>query len=71
MIITIAEHQHIKNNHVCSFCGDAAEPVVGRAYKQNEHDYPDKFYLFSYCAGCGLRQAEKIAQLVHPDHKVT
>jgi len=70
MIITIAEHQHIKNNYTCSFCEDKSKPVVGRAYKQDDATYPAKSYLFSYCADCGLMQAEKMARLVHPDYGV-
>jgi len=64
MIIIIAEHQSLNNNLVCSFCEDKSKPVVGRAYKQREHDFPEKYYLFSYCKDCGLQQSEKMAKLV-------
>jgi hypothetical protein len=69
MIIIIAEHQHIKNDYTCSFCEDKNKPVVGRAYKQEMSTYPDKYYLFAYCADCGLKQAEEIVKLVHPKRR--
>lgn len=68
MIVTIAEHQRLKNDLVCSFCEH--QPVVGRAYYQAEYDYPAKHYLFSYCAECGVEQAQRMACLVHPDYRV-
>jgi hypothetical protein len=70
MIVTIAEHQHLKNDYVCDFCEDRSQPVVGRAYTQRTYDFPVKHYLFSYCGRCGLEQADKMARLVHPDHRV-
>lgn len=70
MIIVIAEHQHIKNDYICDFCEDKARPVVGRAYKMFNYDYPKKHYLFAYCAKCGIDQAEKLARLVHPNYRV-
>ena len=70
MIITINERQHINNEYVCSFCGDEKQPVIGKAYRQSKYDYPNKHYLFSYCAKCALIQADKIVRLVHPKHKV-
>ena len=69
-IIVIDEHQNLKNDHVCSFCEDENKHVVGRAYAQNEWDFPLKHYLFSYCQDCGLRQADKMAKVIHPDHEV-
>jgi len=64
MIITINERQHIDNEYVCSFCGDEKQPVIGKAYRQSKYDYPNKHYLFSYCAKCALIQADKIVRLV-------
>lgn len=69
-IITINEHQHLNNDHLCSFCGDTEQPVVGRAYFQQRRDYPAKHYLFSYCARCALIQAEKMVKVVHPKYEV-
>jgi len=69
-IITIGEHQHLKNEYVCSFCGDKNKIVVGRAYSLERYDYPKKHYMFSYCGDCALRQAEKMVKVAHPKHKV-
>lgn len=71
MIITINEHQNMHNDHICSFCEDEHHPVIGRAYYQIEVDYPKKHYLYSYCARCCLRQAEKMVKVVHPNYKIS
>jgi hypothetical protein len=70
MLVTIAEHQHLKNDYRCSFCDGQGGQVVGRAYFQTQYDYPQKHYLFAYCAKCGIEQAGKMARLVHPDYRV-
>jgi len=69
-IITIGEHQDIKNNHVCSFCGNENKPVVGRAYSQWRSDFPSKHYMFSYCTDCAVVQAEMMAKVSDPSNKV-
>ena len=69
-LIIVNEAQDINNSHICSFCGQEEKAVIGRAYSYSDYgDHPRK-YLFSYCGECGLIIAEKIALLVHPNHKV-
>lgn len=65
MIVTLNESQHIKNNYICDFCGIVGHnhDVIGRAYSQNQYDYPAKHYLFSYCARCGMEKAKEMLRL--------
>ena len=63
MIVSLNEHQHLKNNFICDFCGIEKHNVIGRAYSQNQYDYPAKHYLFSSCARCGLERAKEMVRL--------
>jgi hypothetical protein len=57
-IIYADEHQHMKNSHVCDFCDDPEQHVVGASYTMGRD--MRKQYLFHYCERCGRQVAQSI-----------
>jgi len=61
---------HMNNDHICDFCDDEKQPVVGCVQYETSDSQGKKGTLFHYCARCVLQQAEKMARVVHPNYRV-
>lgn len=64
-IIVVDEHACLNNKHVCSFCKRGEKHVVGAAYELRRQDYPEKHYLFRYCASCASVLHRKLGCMSH------
>lgn len=69
-IFYMATHCHLNNDHVCDFCDDEKQPVVGCIQYETEFSKGMKYTLLHYCAKCVLHQAQKMAAVVHPSYRV-
>ena len=60
-------HCHKNNDHVCDFCDDPSQGVVGCIQVDT---LASRTTLLHYCGRCALIQAEKMVEVVHPNYEV-